>query len=255
VRAPALVWMKDIREMLLSWQASLWLVAGSLLFSLGSYLILTNTGVTLLTQSEALWAVTKLVVLVGLLATITDASASLASEFESGTADGLLVGPMRLGDLVLAKVALAFTLWALLLLISIPYVLSVASGTGVSISALVYTGLTGTLAVGCLVMPVVALSLLFRSVKSTLITSMVVFLGFSLPALFSSTLSVGGLGNAIKRVDPVQNAFAILDNVIVDTNTALGSNLNDLAALVVWLVAATGVLAAVVWRTERGGVS
>ncbi len=249
----ALIWSKDMREMLFSRKATLSLVLGTLLYSLASYLILTNTGITLLTQAEALWAFSKTAILVGLLVVLVESSASLASEFESGTADLLLVAPLSLRELVLAKVGVALTLWAALYLVSIPYVIVIATGTGATFACLAYSAVVGTLAVGALALPVTALGLAFRSVRNTLVTSLLVLLAFAVPAFFAGTLSAGGVGTVLKRLDPVQNAFAILDNVIVDNNFSVGSNAGDLTSLVVFFLGSCVVLAVVVLHIERTG--
>jgi ABC-type transport system involved in multi-copper enzyme maturation permease subunit len=219
------IWQKEILGELYTWKSMLWLVIASLLLSFTSYLLLTNKELSLLDQTEMMWLLSKVILGVAFLIVTIDASSIISTEFETETAGTLFLSPLRLRDFILGKLLASLTLWLSVFVVSIPYILVTAAGSRLALPFIGYVMLLGTLGAGGLIMLVFGLSLLFRSTKNVLTTSLIILLALSVPALFPSTLKHNAFFDIVGNVNPIDNVFACLDNVLVDYQVPLTANL------------------------------
>src|ERR1700674_1050304 len=94
------IWKKEIQGELYTWKSMLWLLIAALLFSVTSYLLLTNKELSLLDQTELLWLLGKIIIGVALLVVTIDASSIVTTEFENETAESLFLAPISLKDFI-----------------------------------------------------------------------------------------------------------------------------------------------------------
>ena len=181
------IWLKEIKAELYTWKSTLWLVIASLLFSFTSYLLLTNKELSLLDQTELLWLLGKIIIGVAFLIVSIDASSIITTEFEKETAESLFLSPMSLKDFLVGKFLASLTLWAMVYVIAIPYIIVASSGSNLVWPFLAYVLLLGTLGIAGLILVIFSISLLFRTIKNTLTTSLIILLAFSIP-VFSKSL-------------------------------------------------------------------
>jgi ABC-type transport system involved in multi-copper enzyme maturation permease subunit len=250
----ATTWWKEIRGQLRTGKAALWLIFTSVVFSFTCYLLLTDKELTLLDQAELLWLFGKIVLGAGLLIVTVDASLSLNAEFENETAETLFLTPLRPRTFVGGKLLASLTLWAAVYVVAVPYVVATAAGTGLAGAFLAYLGLWGTLAAGSFAMLTLALSLLYRSSRNTLTTAVVILLGLVIPASFPVTLKSNVLGRFLSGVNPIDNAFASLDNVLVDFKTSLGDNWRYLWPALIFALVGAAALAGATRQFRKQGV-
>jgi ABC-type transport system involved in multi-copper enzyme maturation permease subunit len=218
------LWLKEIKAQVYTWKGTLWLVIAALLFSFSSYLMLTDKELSLLDQTELLWMLSKIIISAAFLIVAIDASSILATEFERETAESLFLSPVTLPAVLAAKWLASLTLWLALYAVALPYMIVTSAGTRLVLPFLGYVLLLGTLGIGGMTLLILGVSLLFRSSKNTLTTSLVILLALSAPALFSSTLKSSGVAQAFARVNPLDNIFSALDNVLVDYQVSLLQN-------------------------------
>jgi ABC-type transport system involved in multi-copper enzyme maturation permease subunit len=248
------IWLKEIKGELYTWKSTVWLIIASLLFSFTSYLLLTDKELSLLDQTELLWLLSKIIIGVGLLIVTIDASSVLTSEFEKDTAESLFLAPITLNEVIWGKLLSSITLWLLIFIVSVPYILVTSAGSNLAIAFLGYILLLGTLGIFGLSILIFAISLLFRSSKNTLSTSLIILLALAVPALFSSTLKNNTVAGIFGRINPVENIFASLDNVLVDYQTNLLQNWQFIVPLIIFCALALGILMISVWQFKKKGV-
>ncbi len=248
------IWHKEIRGELYTWKSMLWLLISSLLFSVTCYLLLTNKELSLLDQTELLWLLGKVIIGVGLLVITVDASSIITTEFEKETAESIFLSPVSLTDFVLGKLLAALTLWFAIFIVSIPYIIVASAGSHLAIPFIAYIALLGTLGVLGFVLLVFAISLFFRSSKNTLTTGLIILLGLSIPAVFSSTLKNDVVSQIISHANPIDNIFSSLDNVLVDYKVSLLENWQFIVPLVVFCLLALGLLAFAMYQFQKQGV-
>lgn len=248
------IFQKEIRGSLYTWKSMLWLVIASLLFSVTSYLLLTNKELSLLDQTELLWLLSKVIIGVGLLVVTIDASSSLTMEFEKETAESLFISPLTLKDFVFGKLLASLTLWLSIFVVSIPYILVTSAGSHLALPFLTYVALLGTLGTVSFIFFIFSVSLLFRSSKNTLTTSLILLLGLSVPALFSTTLKNDAVSQLFAHINPIDNIFAALDYVLVDYKISLLENWQYLLPLLAFCALMGGFLVFAMRRFEKQGV-
>jgi len=230
------IWLKEIKAGLYTWKSTLWLLIASLLFSFTSYLLLTDKELSLLDQTELLWLLSKIIIGVAFLIVTIDASSIITTEFEKETAESLFLAPLRLRDFILGKLLASLTLWFLIFIVSIPYILVTSSGSNLALAFLGYVALLGSLGISAMVILVFGISFLYRSSKNTLTTSLVILLAFSVPALFSTTLKNNRFAQVFGKINPINNIFESLDNVLVDYQLSLVNNWRFIYPLLLFCV-------------------
>ncbi len=248
------IWQKEIKGELYTWKSMLWLLISSLLFSVTSYLLLTNKELSLLDQTELLWLLGKVIIGVALLIVTVDASSVITTEFEKETAESIFLSPVSLADFILGKLLSSLTLWLAIFAVSIPYILVTSAGSHLAIPFLAYITFLGTLGVLGFVLLVFAISLFFRSSKNTLTTSLIILLGLSIPAVFSTTLKNDVASQIISRVNPIDNIFSSLDNVLVDYHVSLLQNWQFIVPLIAFCLLAFILLLFAMHQFQRQGV-
>lgn len=228
------IWIKEIKELLFTWKSTLWLLITSLIFSFISYLLLTDKELSLLDQTELLWLLGKIIFAAAILIVSIDASSSITSEFEKETIESLLLTPLRLREFIIGKLLSSLTLWFFIFLVATPYIIVCAAGTKLVFAFLEYIALLGTFGIVGFVMIIFAVSFFYRTVKNTLTTSLILLLAFGIPALFSSTLNNNALAQFFGAINPIDNMFASLDNVLVDYQLSILQNMKFLLPLLVF---------------------
>jgi ABC-2 type transport system permease protein len=230
------IWQKEIKEELYTWKSMVWLVVASLLFSFTSYLLLTNKELSLLDQTELMFFMSQMIISIGLLIVTIDSSSTITSEFEKETAESLFLSPLRIKDFIVGKLLSALTLWWVIYIVAVPYIIVTSAGSHLVIPFLLYALILGTILVSAFIFLNFAISLFYRSSKNTLTTSLIVVLLFSIPAFFSGTFKNNPLGSLLKKINPVDNTFGALDNVLVDYHTHISQNLNFIIPVVIFFI-------------------
>lgn len=248
------LWQKEIRGLLYTWRGLLWLLIASLLFSFTSYLLLTNQELSLLDQTEMMWLLGKIIIGVALLIVTLDAAASMTSEVEQKTLETLFLSPLSLHDFVLGKWLASLTLWASLFIVAMPYMIVTSTGSHLVGAFILYTGLLGTLGAAGFSVLIFSIALCYRSTKNTLTTALVLLVALAIPALFSATLKTNPVLQGFSLLNPVDNIFAALDNILVDSHTALLENGRFLLPLLLFCLATFILLMFSLWRFKKQGI-
>jgi len=248
------IWKKEIRAELSTWKGMLWLVVSSILFSFTSYLLLTNQELSLLDQTELMWLLGKIIIGVALLIVTIDASSILNVEFEKETAESVFLAPVCLKDILTGKLLAALTLWAAIFVVSVPYIVVTSAGSHLTMAFLSYVALLGTLGAFGVVVLILAISLLYRSTKNTITTSLIILLALAAPALFASNLKTDAVSQAVSAANPIDNIFNSLDYVLVDYKTSLLDNWQFILPLLVFCCAMLVFLRFCSKRFEKEGI-
>ncbi len=247
------IWKKELQGEFYTWKSMTWLVIASILFSFTSYLLLTNRELSLLDQTELMLLFGQIIIGVALLIITIDASSIITAEFENETAESLFLTPLSLKDFLLGKFLASLTLWVFLFIVSLPYIVVTSSGSHLTLEFIGYIALLGTLGLTGVTAFIFAISLLLRSTKNTLTTSLIVILVLTTPALFSTTLKNNVPSQVLSQINPIDNIFLSLDNVLVDYQTSLLQNWHFILPLLIFCLLMFGFLVIAAKRfTEQG---
>lgn len=242
------IWKKELQGELYTWKSMLWIVFASLLFSFTSYFLLTDRELSLLDQTEMMLLFGQVIIGVALLFIAVDASSSITIEFEKGTAETLFLTPLRIKDFIFGKFLASLTLWCFLFVVSLPYVVVSSFGSNLTLAFIGYLALLGTLGVIGIVAFTFAISFFYRSTKNTLTTSLILLLILATPAFFSTTLKNAAPIQIFSQINPVDNMFSSLDNVLVDSQTAIVQNWQFILPLLIFCIL---MLAFLIFSTRK----
>jgi ABC-type transport system involved in multi-copper enzyme maturation permease subunit len=248
------IWKKEMQGELYTWKSMLWLVIVSLLFSFTCYLLLTDKELSLLDQTELMLLLGKIIIGVALLIVAIDASSIITTEFEKETAESLFLAPISVKDFIIGKFLSALTLWGLIFVVSLPYIIVSSLGSHLALAFISYIAFLGTLGIIGLISLIFAISLLYRSAKNTLTTALIVLIVFATPAFFSSTLKSNSFAQLFSAINPVDNIFSSLDNILVDYQFSILQNWKFILPLFIFFLLMLGVLILSVKRFNKQGI-
>ncbi len=219
-RAWPIVAGQEIRDLWIGGRGLPLTIAYSLLLSVITYLVATNTALNFLEQRESVNLTLQVGVAVAALLVLLAAADAISGERERGTLESLLLAPAPRVDLVAGKGLAVLTLWGVALLVAVPYVWFLGRGVGV-----VGLALANGLLVGLLLgLFLVGLGLLVSTFSSSNRLSLSVSF-FILIALFAPTQLPSGAqgswaGDLLLRIDPMSSGLHYLGRLIVDGRSA-----------------------------------
>jgi ABC-2 type transport system permease protein len=243
------VFRHEITETFYTWRGGAWIVVASLIFSLMAYLLLTDKELSLLDQGEMLLMLGKIIVTLGVIISSAIASSSITAEIESGTFESMLLTPITHRQIALQKLMSVITIWVVLYVVSIPYLVVLASGTNLCSSAIFYVGFYGTVSVAAVSSLSIAVSTRLDTSKNSMMASLMIVSILLVPPLFFSTLLMKTeFGLILDNVDPLSHVINSLDSVLVDNEQSLSQQ-----AAHIWpnLLFMLGCLFLLFWYSKR----
>ncbi|WP_410513622.1 ABC transporter permease subunit [Paenibacillus sp. BR2-3] len=210
-----IIW-KEIKENIFAMKGTLWLFVVALLFSGLSYSFVSVKELSLLAQTEVMVTMGKMIIGVAVLISIILASVSFSNEKEQSTIESLLLTPISSFKLAIGKLMGTLFMWALIFIVSIPYIITLGHGTQVVPSMIGFFAIIGTMIVfiySCLSM---CLSILMGSSKNAMITSILLFLITAIPAFLSTTMKKSGFGKILDHVSPLSNFTSLMKGIIIN---------------------------------------
>jgi ABC-2 type transport system permease protein len=235
-----MLYRHEISGSFYSWRGSAWIIAASLIFSLVAYLLLTDKELSLLDQGEMLFTLGEVIIALGIAMSAVSASSAISSEIESGTLESLLLTPISHSQIAMQKMFSIVTIWAILYLVSIPYLIVVASGTNLALSAVLYVGLYGTLLVTAISMISIVISWRLKSSKNSIMTTLMIVLILLAPSLFFGTsLKKTDFGLALENINPVSHAMNSMDSVLVDNEQTLLQQISHIWPVIAFIFICT----------------
>jgi len=254
-RAWPIVADQELRDLWLAGRGLPLIFAYSLLLSMITYLVATNTALNFLEQRESVNLTLQVAVAAGSLLVLLGAADAISGERERGTLESLLLSPASRLSLVVGKGIAAVSIWVAAFLVAIPYisflgrgvgVVGLASGSGLLVGVLLSLFLAG---LGLL------MSALSSSNRFSLSVALFVLLALFAPTQLPSGAQQSWVGDLLLRIDPISSGLHYLGKVIVDGHSA-GQELSWLIGPAVAAALATaGALAASRWLNLRGGPS
>ena len=234
----ALIARKESGELLMSGRGLAWLLALSVIMSVLSLLLVSNTELSLLDNAQVVYMVMGTVTALGALLAVVLGSDTVAGERERGSLMPLMLAPVTPSQIVFGKMGGQVAGWAVMYLLSLPYVWAVGSSGQNLAQAVVYLALFGTPVVLGFGFLGIALSARLRSVRSALLTSLITLMLLASPLLLGPSLRQSGIGKLFDSVNPFSAAVNTFDSVVIDSQP-LAMQFARLAVTLVWLVLTT----------------
>lgn len=236
-----LVARKEAGELLFSTRGLAWLLALAVIMSVLSLLLVSNTELSLLDNAQVVYMVMGTVTALGALLAVVLGSDSIAGERERGSLLPLLLSPIKPSQIVFGKMGGQLSGWAVMYLLSLPYVWAVGSSGQNLVESVLYLALLGTPVVLGFGFLSIALSARLSTVRSSMLTSLIVLVLLTSPLLLGPSLRQSTLGQWFDAVNPFSAAVNTYDSVVIDSQP-FGVQATRLLVALIWL-AATAVFA------------
>ncbi len=214
-----------------------WLLAFSGVLSAFALLLISNQELSLLDNAQVVYMLAGTVTAAGAVIAVILGADAFAGERERGTLVPLLTAPVSTSELLMGKALGLISAWAVMYLLSLPYLWAVGTGGQNLVQAIFYLALFGTpmvLGFGYLAM---ALSARSGSVLTSLLTSLTVLLFAASPLLLGPGLRNSAIGKALDAINPFSGALNTFDAVIIDSDPFM-AQLPRLALVLAWLAIA-----------------
>ena len=230
-----LIARKEGGELLMSGRDLAWLLALSVIMSVLSLLLVSNTELSLLDNAQVVYMVMGTVTALGALLAVVLGSDAVAGERERGSLMPLLLAPITPSQIVFGKMGGQIAGWIVMYLLSLPYVWAVGSSGQNLTQAVAYMALFGTPVVLGFGFLGIGLSARLRNVRSALLTSLITLMLLASPLLLGPSLRQSAIGKLFDAVNPFSAAVNTFDSVVIDSQP-LAMQLSRLAVTLVWLV-------------------
>jgi len=230
-----LIARKEGGELLQSGRGLAWLLALSVIMSVLSLLLVSNTELSLLDNAQVVYMVMGTVTALGALLAVVLGSDTVAGERERGSLMPLLLAPVTPSQIVFGKMGGQVAGWVVMYLLSLPYVWAVGSSGQNLTQAVAYLALFGTPVVLGFGFLGIALSARLASVRAALLTSLIILMLLASPLLLGPSLRQSVIGKVFDAVNPFSAAVNTFDSVVIDSQP-LAMQGTRLAVTLVWLV-------------------
>jgi len=207
---------KEVRESLYA-NRGLWMILASVcILSVLCIVVVNIKEGSVLAQSDLLQYFIKASLFITLFVAMVLGASSFAMEREEHTLESLLLTPISKLNLSIAKYIGVLMVGFILLLFSIPYLIAVGAGSGLTLSALLIAFFIGVILLLAFSAISVALSVILQSSKAAILTSALVLLILSFPAFVQSLLKQSPVGAALLKIDPVACCFGLMNTAFID---------------------------------------
>lgn len=229
-----LIARKESGELLKSGRGLAWLLALSVVLSVLSLLLVSNTELSLLDNAQVVYMVMGTITALGALLAVVLGGDAIAGERERGSLVPLLLAPLSSGDIVLGKMGGQAVAWIVTYLLSLPYLWAVGSSGQNLVEATGYLALLGTPVVLGFGFYSLGLSARLGSVRAALITALITLMLLASPLLLGPGLRQSVIGKVFDTVNPFSAAVDSFDSVVIDSQP-FSMQLGRLSVTLVWL--------------------
>lgn len=213
--ATSAVTRQELKDLWIGGRGMPLMLGYTLLLSVTGYLVASNRELNFLEQREGVNLTLQMSVAVAALLVLLAAADAISGERERGTLEALLLTPAPRLALLTGKAIAALSLWLVAYLISIPYLVYLAKGTGVAARALLSGLAVGLLVAAFLCGLGLTVSVLCRANRVALAVSLFVLLAAFAPTQLPTGAQHGWFGSGLRRADPITAGLHYLGELVV----------------------------------------
>jgi ABC-2 type transport system permease protein len=214
-----LVFKREMAELWLGGRVLVLLILFSAMMSVTAVMQQIESQVSTIPPAELVFILAQSVVTFGLLIGLIVGADSISGERERGTLETLLLSPSSRVQIVAGKFLAALSPWPAAFVLSIPYMFVLAQGDDVLGLALRLTAVAGTLLALAFTALGMIVSIWSTSNRASFFVSLLIYVLFLIPTLWSGLAQKGDLGWMLQRSNPLQGTSAFLERMIVNNWT------------------------------------
>lgn len=195
------------------------LILYSLLLGLMTFLLATNSELSLIPPKEMVFLTLLNTISFGVFIGMIVGADGISGERERGTLEVLLLTPASRRQLILGKLLAALTPWPAAFLISVPALFVTSQGDEVFGQALVLGAIFGTLLAIAFAGFGLLVSTWSNSNKTSMFICLIVWLLLFLLTQLPGEVQKGDFGYFVQRINPMQAISEFLEKVLVNHRT------------------------------------
>jgi len=219
--APAwwLVFTSELQELWMGGKAPVLLLIFSVLLGIMTWVMASNSELSLIPPQEMVYETAKAAIAVGLFISLIIGADSISGERERATLEGLLLTPTSRRQLVVGKFLAGVSPWPVAMLIVIPYMKVLSQGDEVFWHALPWGALLGTLLAPAFTALGMLTSFWSNSNRTSLFTALGLYILFLLPTQLPGRAQTGFAGSLLQQVNPIAASNHFLSKMLVNNRT------------------------------------
>jgi ABC-2 type transport system permease protein len=203
-------------------KAPILLLIFSVLLGLMTYVLASNSELSLIPPQEMVYETLKAAIAVGLFISMIIGADSISGERERSTLEGLLLTPTSRRQIVLGKFLAGISPWPVAMAIAIPYMYVLSQGNDELFrQAVPWGALLGTVLAPAFTALGMLASFWCNSNKTSLFTGLGLYVLFLLPTQLPGTAQTGVAGSLLQQVNPIAATNHFLSKILVNNRTLL----------------------------------
>jgi ABC-2 type transport system permease protein len=214
-----LVFMRELNELWMGGKAPILLLIFSVLLGIMTYVLASNSELSLIPPQEMVYETLKAAIAVGLFISMIIGADSISGERERSTLEGLLLTPASRRQIVVGKFLADASPWPVALAISIPYMHVISQGDAVFEQAVLWGVLLGTVLAPAFTALGMLASFWSNSNKTSLFTGLGLYVLFLLPTQLPGRAQTGFMGSLLQQVNPMAATNHFLSEILLKNRT------------------------------------
>jgi ABC-2 type transport system permease protein len=214
-----LVCRRELRELWVGGRALLLLLLYTVVIGVTTYLMVSSSQLDLTPPKEMVWSTLQTCMYVGVFMGLLIGADTLSGARDRAALETLLLTPASRTQIVLGKFLASMSPWPAAMAVTFPCLLVVSQGDAILYPALKWVGIVGTLLVIGFTGLGMLVSFWSNSNRTSLFTSLTIYLLFLLPSLLPGQAQKGLVGKFFQRSNPLAGADEFLEKVIVNNRS------------------------------------
>ena len=214
-----IVFTKELHELWIGGRALTLLLIYSVLLGIQTYVLASNSELSLIPPNEMVYETLKGAIAVGIFISLIIGADMISGERERATLEGVLLTPTNRRQIILGKFLAAASPWPAALAIAIPYMTVLGQGDAVLRPAIRWGALIGTVLAPAFTALGMVVSYWCNTNKTSLFVSLGVYLLMLLPAQLPGRAQTGAAGSFLQQANPMASHAHYLSKVLVNNRT------------------------------------
>jgi hypothetical protein len=248
---------RELQELWVGGRALMMLLVYTVVIGVTTFLMVSNSQLDMTPPKEMVWSTLQTCTYVSVFMGLLIGADTLSGARDRSALETLLLTPVSRTQIVLGKFLASMSPWPAALAVTFPCLLVVSQGDPILGTALKWVGIVGSLLVIGFTGLGMLVSFWSNSNRTSLFTSLTIYLLFLLPALLPGQAQKGLVGKFFQRSNPLAGADEFLEKVIVNNRSLhdYGTWLKGPVVFPIIVIVLLFVYAAPRLRLEAGGAS
>ena len=212
-----LMFKQEFSELWLGGKALNLLIMFSVLVSITSFLLATNSELNLTPPPQMEFITLQAIITFGLFIGLIISAESISGERERITLEPLLLTPASRQQIVVGKFLAAMTPWFASMILGIPYLVKLSLGDPILWPALFWGGLVGSLMAVTFTGLGMLVSIWSSSNKNSLFITLLIYLLSLLPQQLPGEVAASPIGPVLQMAGPLEASTQFLQKTLVNS--------------------------------------